>query len=84
MVQAGGGQNSCTTNGVMNAVEIDVGNLTRWLDGGITGHGGNVDYQEQNGYVLYFSDRRGMLLNPNRLLILQAPRRRVATRAWKM
>ena len=22
---------SCTTNGVMNAVEIDVGNLKRWL-----------------------------------------------------
>ena len=25
--------NSCTTNGVMNAVEIDVGNLKRWLAG---------------------------------------------------
>ncbi len=55
----------CTTAGVMNAVEIDVGNLKRWLSGAIVGNGGSVDYQEQNGYVLYFSDRRGMLLNPN-------------------
>ncbi|MGB9205064.1 MAG: hypothetical protein WCB94_13995, partial [Terriglobales bacterium] len=42
----------CTTNGVMNAVEIDVGNLKRWLSGAIVGNGGSVDYQEQNGYVL--------------------------------
>jgi hypothetical protein len=56
---------SCTTNGVMNAVEIDVGNLKRWLSGAIAGNGGSVDFQQQNGYVLYFSDRRGMLLNPH-------------------
>ncbi len=55
---------SCTTNGVMNAVEIDVGNLQRWLAGTIGTSGTNVDYVAQNGYVLYFSDRRGMLLNP--------------------
>ncbi len=65
--------NSCSTNGVMNAVEIDVGNLKKWLQGnsGINptsgvSSGPNVDYLEQNGYVLYFSDRRGMLLNPNK------------------
>jgi hypothetical protein len=57
--------NSCTTNGVMNAVEIDVGNLKRWLAGAIGTSGSNVDYIAQNGYVLYFSDRRGMLPNPN-------------------
>jgi len=64
--------NSCTTNGVMNAVEIDVGNLQRWLAGKIgknhaTGlsSGPNVDYLAQNGYVLYFSDRRGMLYRQN-------------------
>jgi len=64
--------NSCTTNGVMNAVEIDVGNLQQWLKGLIgkdpvlgTSSGTSVDYAQQNGYVLYFSDRRGMLLNPN-------------------
>ncbi len=57
--------NSCTTNGVMNAVEIDVGNLKRWLTGAIGTNGPNVDFLGQNGYVLYFSDRRGMLPNPN-------------------
>ncbi len=36
--------NSCTTNGVMNAVEIDVGNLKSWLNGTIAGHGTSVDY----------------------------------------
>ena len=58
------GNDSCTTNGVMNAVEIDVGNLKRWLTGTIGSTGSSVDYVAQNGYVLYFSDRRGMLLNP--------------------
>jgi hypothetical protein len=57
--------NSCTANGVMNAVEIDVGNLKRWLWGDIPGSGTDVDFVAQNGYVLYFSDRRGMLKNPN-------------------
>jgi hypothetical protein len=56
---------SCTTNGVMNAVEIDVGNLKRWLAGSIGTSGTNVDYVAENGSILYFSDRRGMLLNPN-------------------
>ena len=55
--------NSCSTNGVMNAVEIDVGNLAKWLAGTISGSGTSVDYNAQNGYILYFSDRRGMLLN---------------------
>ncbi len=59
------GNNSCTTNGVMNAVEIDVGNLNQWLSGVIGTSGKSVNYTAQNGYVLYFSDRRGMLLNPN-------------------
>ncbi len=56
--------NSCTSNGIMNAVEIDVGNLKRWLAGSIGASGTNVDYVQQNGYVLYYSDRRGMLPNP--------------------
>jgi hypothetical protein len=58
--------NSCTSNGVMNAVEIDVGNLKRWLSGAIGVSGTSVDFLAQNGYVLYFSDRRGMLPNPNK------------------
>ena len=56
---------SCTANGVVNAVELDVGNLKAWLNGTIVGSGTLVDFQGQNGYVLYFSDRRGMLPNPN-------------------
>lgn len=59
------GNNSCSVNGVMNAVEIDVGNLKRWLAGNIGTSGTSVDYVQQNGYVLYFSDRRGMLPSPN-------------------
>jgi len=70
-VRDGGGNpanqpaNTCTPNGVMNAVEIDVGNLKRWLSGAIGASGGLVESQSQNGYLLYFSDRRGMLPNPN-------------------
>jgi len=56
---------SCSVNGIMNAVELDVGNLRLWLNGGIAGSGANVNYTNQNGYVLYFSDRRGMLPDPN-------------------
>ena len=56
---------SCAPAGVMNAVEIDAGNLKRWLNGAIPGSGTLVDPVFQNGYVLYFSDRRGMLPNPN-------------------
>jgi Tfp pilus assembly protein PilX len=58
------GNNSCTTTGLMNAVEIDVGNLKRWLAGSIGTSGPSVGYIAQNGYVLYFSDRRGMLTSP--------------------
>ncbi|PYX38400.1 MAG: hypothetical protein DMG81_11845 [Acidobacteria bacterium] len=55
----------CNVNGIMNAVELDVGNLRRWLKGAIAGSGNLVDFQPQNGYVLYFSDRRGETINPN-------------------
>ena len=46
-------------NGIMNAVELDVGNLKEWLNGTIAGSGTQVEYTSQNGYLLYFSDRRG-------------------------
>jgi hypothetical protein len=59
-----GGAATCTPAGIMNAVEIDVGNLKKWLNGTIPGSGNRVDFLTQNGYVLYFSDRRGMLPNP--------------------
>ena len=61
----GTSDDSCSALGVMNAVEIDVGNLKKWLAGTISGSGGSVNYTNENGYVLYFSDRRGMLLNPH-------------------
>jgi hypothetical protein len=64
------GNNSCAAAGVMNAVEIDVGNLKKWL-WGVAPYGGgsgpNADFTTQNGWVLYFSDRRGMLPNPTAL-----------------
>ena len=59
---------SCSVNGIMNAVELDVWNLKKWLarTGPYAGGTGNqVDSVTQNGYILYFSDRRGMLPNPN-------------------
>ncbi len=59
----------CTANGIMNAVELDVGNLNLWLQGqGAVygaGSGTQVNSTVQNGYVLYFSDRRGMQVDPN-------------------
>lgn len=63
--QTGANADTCTPQGVMNAVELDVGNLRQWLLGVIPGSGLLVNNTNQNGYVLYFSDRRGMLPNPN-------------------
>ena len=59
------GNNSCTPSGVMNLVELDVGNLQQWLKGNTGTSGKLVNFTNQNGYILYFSDRRGMLPNPN-------------------
>jgi hypothetical protein len=56
---------SCTANGVMNAVELDVNNLRQYLAGSFGGTGASVNTTAQNGYVLYFSDRRGMMLDAN-------------------
>jgi hypothetical protein len=58
----------CTVNGVMNAVELDAGNLAKWLAGtgayaGLSGP--KVNFTNQNGFLLYYSDRRGMLPDPN-------------------
>jgi hypothetical protein len=47
----------------MNVVDLDVGNLKRWLEGDTGTNGTNVDSVPQNGYVFYFSDRRGMIAN---------------------
>jgi hypothetical protein len=56
---------SCSVNGIMNAVELDVGNLGKWLKGGTGASGLSVNYTNFNGYVLYYSDHRGMLPSPN-------------------
>jgi Tfp pilus assembly protein PilX len=63
-------QTSCSPNGVMNAVELDVGNLWLWLQrkAGTPYAGGSgnlVNSTNQNGYILYFSDHRGMMADPN-------------------
>jgi Tfp pilus assembly protein PilX len=55
----------CFANGVMDAVELDVGNLQQWLLGNIGTSGTSVGYLSQNGYLLYYSDRRGMEPDPN-------------------
>ena len=55
---------NCSIGGVLNLVEIDVNNLKRWLAGTIGASGGNTEYVSQNGYVLYLSDRRGMIASP--------------------
>ena len=60
--------NGCAVNGIMNAVELNVANLGYWLAGKApyAGDVGNtVNYVQQNGYILYFSDHRGMLTDPN-------------------
>ena len=60
----------CAVNGIMNAVEINVGNLALWLAHRApyttANDAGNlVNFTNQNGYILYFSDHRGMLPDPN-------------------
>jgi hypothetical protein len=50
----------CYVNGIMNAVELDVGNLNQWL----LANPGLVEYNSQNGYLVFFSDRRGMRPDP--------------------
>ena len=50
------GQATMFLGGVMHYVELDMTNLSRWLQGaiGVSGTGAMSD----NGYVVYFSDRR--------------------------
>jgi hypothetical protein len=52
-----GANSNPTMGGVMNYITLDVGNLKRWLSGatGVTG----TQAWNQNGYIIYFSDRRG-------------------------
>ncbi len=54
---------TCALGGIMNVIELDVANLRQWLTGAIGTTGTQVESVSQNGYLLYFSDRRGMLPN---------------------
>ena len=58
---AGVANGMCYANGIMNAVELDVGNLKQWVLGNIGTSGTLVDPSKENGYLVYFSDRRGMI-----------------------
>jgi hypothetical protein len=54
----------CSPGGVMNAVELDVGNLWLWLQHAApytTGHGNLVNNLDESGYIVYYSDHRGMM-----------------------
>jgi hypothetical protein len=55
---------NCSIGGVLNLVEIDVNNLKSWLSGATGASGPNTDFTSQNGYILYLSDRRGMISSP--------------------
>jgi len=58
----------CSPVGVMNAVELDVGNLWLWLQGAApyaAGSGKLVNNTNYNGYILYFDDHRGMIPDAN-------------------
>ena len=60
--------NGCAVNGIMGTVELNVGNLAKWLSGSgpyASDVGKTVNLANQNGYILYFSDHRGMLPDPN-------------------
>jgi len=59
------GSQQCRILGVMNIVELNVNNLRLWLLGNFGVSGPLVENTTQNGYILYFSDRRGMQPNPN-------------------
>ncbi len=60
---------TCNVGGIINVTEIDLGNLRKWLQGTIGTTGTQVEYTSQNGYVLYFSDRRGMKPNASGIKI---------------
>ena len=60
-VRDASGPSDCALGGIINIVELDVLNLRRWLLGTIGSTGTQVESTSQNGYLLYFSDQRGML-----------------------
>ncbi|MGB8583262.1 MAG: PilX N-terminal domain-containing pilus assembly protein, partial [Candidatus Sulfotelmatobacter sp.] len=68
--RSGGTATNVSPEGVMNAVELDVGNLWLWLQSlpgtpYSAGSGHLVNNTNQNGYILYLSDHRGMQPDPD-------------------
>lgn len=59
---AAAGHPEITAQGVMNYMELDVNNLTRWFTGAIGASGTFSD--GVGGYAVYFSDRRGNQIDP--------------------
>ncbi len=60
--------NSCALGGLINIVELDMDNLRKWLNGTSPFNGSSgtsVENVSQNGYIVYFSDRRGMQKPPS-------------------
>jgi len=55
----------CSVNGIMNAVEFDVATSGSGWREPYLGDGTQVEFTIQNGYLVYFSDRRGMIGNPH-------------------
>jgi hypothetical protein len=50
---------SIRLGGIMNYIELDVANLSRWLQGlGAYAGGSGNQAKNENGFVVYFSDRR--------------------------
>ena len=61
----------CSPGGIMNAVELDTGNLWLWLQGAapyVGSSGPLVNTSLNNGYIVYFSDHRGMLPDTHPLI----------------
>ena len=54
--------NVLTAQGVMDYIELDVTDLAKWFTGAIGVSGTNAN--NQTGYTVYFSDRRGNILDP--------------------
>ncbi len=53
---------SIAAAGVMNYIELDVNNLTKWFKGSIGASGKSAE--NVTGYAVYFSDRRGEVSDP--------------------
>ncbi len=53
-----------TAQGVMNYVELDVNNLAKWFTNSLPTPGSGPNANSVGGYEVYFSDRRGNLVDP--------------------